>query len=639
MSTAGTDRISPAVGLCSAALVHAVLAYLFVSSPAYASLLGLDRSPPTANERWLIPLTVVGNSVLFMLPGLAVGLLLLWTLRPRAALAAYAIGGGFGAAVCTIDLVAYAEFGRHMADILRFLALPKGHVAAGATAPWVGRAATLTAASVGFAALCAWSLSWLSTRSLARPTRSFRIASLSLAVGLCLLVAVSPPILAGAWRHSIVIERLFAALPVDLRRSSDDPSRYSDPALSELSEGLSREYRTAFPRLYVQHAIPTRLEAPQPTNVVVIVLESWRSDALGTELMPRLDAWSRRGLRLDRHYAGSTYSEAGLFTLLYGRSALEYHATLDQKLKPELCQLLRRSGYECAYFSGQPLQWMRQEEFVTPESFDHFFHDDRGTWVDWDRRALARLVTELKQPRAKPLFALVFLMSSHFEYQYPPEFERYRPTDTTVRFGINRMEALGAEAAEPLTNRYKNSVGFLDSLVADALDQLPPAHNIVVVTGDHGESIHDDGRFGHGYSFAEVIARTPAFVVGPGIAPRTITTPTLHADFLPTLGTLLAGEPRAELARLGGRDLLGAGPPRTSVLLAHCAWSGNEADALLVSGEQRLRLELDLRRPRATVRGFEDALGRLRGGESASRDTVERLQADFAAELLALSGG
>ncbi|MBK7581862.1 MAG: sulfatase-like hydrolase/transferase [Myxococcales bacterium] len=632
--------------LCLTAWGYAALSFGLLGKRTYEQILGLDLAPPSGDERWLIPLTIVGVSVSFMLPGFVTAAALFAVRRSRAALVCAALLGGLGAAAVTVDLAIYAEFGRHLSDVLRFLALPSGRVAGGDSGRWALKTALLTFGSIGLTALGLAGFGRLVLRALGGFTPGFRAATAALCVSVTLGVAVAPPVLAGAWRHSLLLERLFAALPFDLRRHDAAASQLSDPALAALEQALSDEYRTAFARLFVERQSDAKLAPGPRPNVIVIVIESWRYDALTPALMPRLSAWAARGLRLERHYAGSMYSEAGLFALLYGRSALEYHATLDQKLRPELNQLLARAGYSSGYFSGQPLSWMRQEEFVNASTFDRFAHDDHGDWVGWDRRALGSLV-DAANTAPSPVFFLSFLMSSHFEYQYPKEYETHLPADTEVRFGTP-MASLGEAAAVPLMNRYKNSMGFLDALIADSLDRLAADKNLIVVTGDHGESIFDDRRFGHGYSFAEIVARTPAFIVGPGVRPRRVETPTLHTDLLPTIGHVLGGPaakpelfggPLPELERFGGRDLLADRAPRTAQLLAHTAWDGNVADVLLISGNDRLRLELDLRKPRVRLKGFEDELGRLLPDRSANAELASRLRLDFAAELRSLSGG
>jgi Sulfatase len=619
-------------------LAWALTEWFVVERAAYRSLLGLGNAALRGDEHWLVPLVVIGNTLLFLLPALLLASGLALRGRQRAGFVGYLAAGALGAAAVTLDLRVYSEFGRHLSEILHFMALPRGYGVGGDTGPWLRAAVqtslVLSAAFVLLATVCRV----LVHAALRRTSRAFIASLCALSATSSLALGLGAPVLASGFSHSVVLERVYSSLPFDLRPHGTR-ARFDDPALAQLASALSDRYHQAFPRVVVQHALPGDLELKSGVrpNIVLIVLESWRSDALDPRWMPRLDAWSKHGLRLDRHYAGSDYSEAGMFALLYGRSPLVYHAALDAQLRPDLVELLHHAGYGTAYFSGQPLDWERQEEFIGKKSFDRFEHDDAGSWVDWDKKALSRAVAAARGAGAQPLFALVYLMSSHFEYQYPPEYERYRPVDKHVRMETTRMVTLGPDARLPLTNRYHNSLAFLDDLIADSLAELDPAKDLVIVTGDHGESLDDDGRFGHGYGFPDVVARTPMVVGGPGIDARVESSSTLHVDLLPTIAHVLAGHP-VSLPELDGVDLLASSPERSSVLLAHCSFERDAADALLISGSRRLRLELGLRSATVDVKGFEDPLGHLLPFETIPASSVDALAADFDRELLIIGG-
>src|SRR6185295_19393870 len=235
-----------------------------------------------------------------------------------------------------------------------------------------------------------------------------------------------PHLMHDGWRSAGLYERVYGALLFDPRLGIGvaEAAEPVDPALRGLARRLRDAYRVAYPALGVGQrgshqpvALPAR-----PPNVILIVTESLRHDVFGPELMPRLTRWAEQGLIATEHDAGTNYSQSALFALLYGRSAALYHQTLDAHVPPQLCVTLRASGYECAYFSGHPKVWLRREEFVNPETMDHFVHDDRGTWPEWDRHALEGMV-KLASESERPIFAIVLLMSSHFEYRYPPEYE------------------------------------------------------------------------------------------------------------------------------------------------------------------------------------------------------------------------
>jgi membrane-anchored protein YejM (alkaline phosphatase superfamily) len=366
--------------------------------------------------------------------------------------------------------------------------------------------------------------------------------------------------------------------------------------------------------------------------VVLIVTESFRHDAFGPELMPRLAHWAEQGLVSTRHDAGTIYSQSAAFALLYGRSPAAFHQTLDARVSPQFCTTLRSSGYQCAYFTGHPKEWQRREEFLNEQTMDHFVHDDRGTWPEWDRRALEGMVA-LVNTSQKPIFAIVLLMSSHFEYRYPAEYEIDKPVANSA-WKATAVNTLGPDAEVPHRNRYRNCMRFIDDLVSDSIARLDPQRNLVIFTGDHGESINDDGHYTHGYSFTEIVTRTPFVMVGPGVAPALLDTPTLHIDVLPSVLHALSGN-KQTIANVHGIDWF-AGERHASLLESHSPHNKHSFEAQLRAAGRHLRLDLDLTRPHVTLLGFEDAMGRLQPTPNLTQPEVKELADAFEQQLAIL---
>ena len=106
------------------------------------------------------------------------------------------------------------------------------------------------------------------------------------------------------------------------------------------------------------------------------------------------------------------------------------------------------------------------------------------------------------------------------------------------------------------TTRYRNSVLFLEDELMKVVQSIDPERNLIMITGDHGESLGEDsGAEAHGSRMSEIQLRTPFVMVGPGIPAHKVKTATSHADVLPTLLHGLAGKP-VRVARCQGRDVL-----------------------------------------------------------------------------------
>ena len=631
----GSTLVLEVVAFC---LLGAAAFFVLAEWPTYRIILGLDQQPLVGDERWLAPLAVYGKTLTLMLPGLLLASLGVLLRRPRAAILTLLVWHGIIYLAMAVDLSIYQGAGRHLTQLVAFLGLPRHGEVIGGFGQWVWMA-TRWVFVLGLGTAGIFWASRAGVRRLASSiTLGLRRVLAVTGLFVTLVLAVVSHQTSVFWRHQVVRERVYGAMPVDLRlgRGDDLDMAQRDPHLRRLSQGLRDVYRARFPLLSVARPFDdqVRIDGESLPNVILIVLESVSRWGMSPETMPHVDAWSRQGLRLRRHYSGSIFSEAGMFSLIYGRSPLVYHAVLDAKLPPELCEVLRRSGYRCGYYSGHPKVWFRREEYINERTFDEFIHDDRGDWNQWDRTALANLVRAANAGDA-PLFGLVFLMSTHFEYQYPPEYERHLPVTNDFSWGTTRMSVLDAESRAPLLNRYRNTLAFVDDELEKMIEALDPQRNIIVITADHGESFNDDGRFGHGSAFSEAESGVPMAIVGPGIPPGDIDDPTMHADLLSTVLHALTGH-HVAVAHTHGRDLLVEAPPRERLLLAHCDPGHRSAEALLVRGKRRVRLHLGLKEPSLRFLGVEDERASLVVEPGLDQVEVNQLLAAFDGELSAM---
>ncbi|HKO95085.1 MAG TPA: sulfatase-like hydrolase/transferase [Polyangiaceae bacterium] len=625
-----------ALELVVSTLSLALIAYLGVQRSGFQELLGLGKIELRGEEPWLLPASILSTTLVLLVPAFVLGLGLVRLGRARASRRCFITAASLALFVMFLDLDLLRSVGRHLVEVARVALLPEGHVAGGDFGQWARMLAEWGCVAV----LASAAVAWLAER-FAQDLAAALSPLLRHVIGwsggvLAIALVAAPHWMHQGWRDTGLYERLYGALLVDLRvrAAAADDAEQADPVLRSLYPRLRHAYRAAFPALGAgkpASTAPLPLAA-RPPNVILVVTESLRRDVFGTELMPRLTHWAEAGLTATEHDAGTIYSESGLFALLYGRSPAVFHQTLNAGVPPQFCTTLRASGYECAYFSGHPKVWMRREEFVNAQTMDHFVHDDRGSWPEWDQRALDGMV-EMVSKSERPIFAIVLLMSSHFEYQYPPRYAIDLPVSNSA-WHVTSPRALGPEDEVPHRNRYRNCMRFIDDVVSDAIARLDPQRNLVVFTGDHGESINDDGRYTHGYSFAEVTTRTPFAMVGPGVAPGRLQYPTYHQDVLPSLLHVLRGEPVA-VPHVHGVDWFGSAEP-SSALLAHSPPGERVIEAQLRTEGVRLRLDFDSRAPEVTVLGFEDAFGHLIPTPDLGQGGEDRLVQALETQLLTL---
>jgi hypothetical protein len=410
-----------------------------------------------------------------------------------------------------------------------------------------------------------------------------------------------------------------------IRLVLSNEGRIPDSLVASVNRGL-----TTVRDRYLEDALDPKSVDPEAVvrkdslpNVIIIALESFRYTAISPDLTKRLWEWSTGGLRLERHYSASNCSHLSLFSLLYGRNGLGYAATLDRQILPQLCTSLRGSGYKCSFVtSTECRQFQRMHEYLNESSFDRVEWLGPGSWEDFrawpdaDRRAFAEIRKIASTQSEQPQFIFAFLVSSHYPYISPKEFEIHKPCGDQVRLeSVMRHRSLTKEI---LVNRYRNSISFLENELMKLIEALDPQRNLIVVTGDHGESIGEDGVLSHNSRASEIQTRVPFIMVGPGIDPHRITMPTSHMDVLPTLMHALAGQ-TVPIRNCHGRDLLADEVEDTGIAITPLIGR----DVVIVRDNERLLFKANLKPgtpPSVAFQGLIDekglpqALARSRSG-------------------------
>ncbi|MEW6529194.1 MAG: sulfatase-like hydrolase/transferase [Thermodesulfobacteriota bacterium] len=329
------------------------------------------------------------------------------------------------------------------------------------------------------------------------------------------------------------------------------------------------------------------VQRPNLPNIILIIFESFRHSAISPDLMTRVHTWSEQGLRLNRHYSGSNCSHLGLFSMFYSRAPLAYHETLDRKIPSQFFTSLRRSGYRITFLTcGETKGFRKVDSYINKDTCDAILSKGRfelsasKEWPDTDRWKLEWARNAVQGTDRQPQFIFFYLVSSHYPYEFPPEFQVLPQPSRHWQFLSPRERIRG------LTSRYVNSLLFLEHELMKLFQSIDPERNIVIVTGDHGESLGEDGVFIHASRMSEIQIRVPFVMVGPGVPRRQVSTATVHMDVLPTLLRVLAGRP-VPIAHSDGRDLVAESNPPDRVVVVPA--NGKQWDGLVVvSGNKRL---------------------------------------------------
>jgi arylsulfatase A-like enzyme/Tfp pilus assembly protein PilF len=317
---------------------------------------------------------------------------------------------------------------------------------------------------------------------------------------------------------------------------------------------------------------PSFTIAPNPDrNILLVTIDTLRADALGAyggrASTPNLDRLAAQGVRFDFAHAHAVVTLVSHASILTGRYPYE-HGIRDNtgyRLDPAqttAATLLKAQGFSTgAFVGGFPLD----HRFGLTAGFDRY--DDRMTSAarpdasDRERPADVVVKSALDWIAAQPgkWFAWVHVYDPHEPYEPPIAFATRFPSDP-----------------------YLGEVSWTDSALGPLFERLAgqPRPTLVIVTGDHGESLGEHGERTHSLFAYEATLHVPLIVSetarrqgGPAGKGSAIATPVRHVDLLPTI-LASAGAPLP--AGLPGSSLLdtiaaGRGPERPSYFEAMSA--------------------------------------------------------------------
>lgn len=620
---------SPRTSGVAARIVIAVLAASALASfyelrTYRRHVIHLGRLDPAWLDLALAYLSLWARSLAWL--AVPTGLAVLCALRRRPGL-----GVGIGFAACSIVLlwlVVDARLmrvtGAHIHTYLGFVLVDGGRQWGADVTPVTRPLLRVSLGAAGFLALV-WGLVFQSARLpwVPRPR---------LGVPLVAYALVPAALLAGRGLLSqpLVLERLYEVMP--LRTALNDPARVpgagsggfgvaADEAFLPAAQLFADRLAGGAELRFVPEA-GARLSTPaRRPHVLLFLLESLRHDAVEPATMPRLARWSQGGLVASRHSSGSNRSDMGAYALLHGRLPLEHPARAQraERSRPALVRLLRAAGYRSTLVASCPFDWQRMDAYFDVPPFDaQHIHAGELSWPDRDRACLESVRRILADAEGRPQLVVVFLMSTHWSYAFPPSYAQGRAFEPGAHWNDrDRVTAAGMRA------RYDTSLRFLDDELGALVASLPSEEHLVIVTGDHGESFREDGVIAHATKLSDAQTRTAFLMVGPGIPAVRRSHVSSHLDLVPTLTRWL--HPRGvALANADGVDLLAGEVLRPQLLVGYDTrgW-----EAAVVQADRRLLLryrEDPLLGPRLRVTGFADAEAFVTPGLAQPPDRIPR---------------
>ena len=300
--------------------------------------------------------------------------------------------------------------------------------------------------------------------------------------------------------------------------------------------------------VYTEPAPSPRRWTQRP-DVVLIVLESFRADVVGTvvngkPVTPVLDAIAARGQRVNVAYSHNGYTVQSRHHLMSGSLA-------DLRGGTSLIDDFKGQGYQVGYFSGQDDSF--GEMSVGAERADVMFdarqaRNERYSTFSTAGSLAVPASTVLERvgkflgarSHETPLFLYVNFHDTHYPYWHkgmPNVF-----TDAPLH-----ESAIAPSRRDALRTTYNNATAYVDAAIGKLLAQVQSTTGrrpAVIVIADHGESLFDDTFLGHGYALNDPQTRIPLLAADIALDIRE---PFGQTDLRDAIGEALAtAQPQAQ---------------------------------------------------------------------------------------------
>lgn len=271
-------------------------------------------------------------------------------------------------------------------------------------------------------------------------------------------------------------------------------------------------------------------------NVLLITIDTIRPDRLScysTKYLQthRIEALAEKGVVFDRAFAHNPTTLPSHVNILLGTTPL-YHGVHDNskfRVKEDfltLAEYLKDKGYSTGAFIGAfPLD----SRFGLSQGFD--VYDESYSSESYAKFTLAeRRAEEVVQAALAWLerqnskwFSWIHLWDPHTIYSPPEPFRSKFKEDP-----------------------YSGEVAYVDSELGKLFDFLEEkdflGNTLVILTGDHGESLGEHGELTHSYFAYNSTLWAPLIVAGPGLDSRRVAEYVCHIDIFPTICDILEME-------------------------------------------------------------------------------------------------
>lgn len=343
-------------------------------------------------------------------------------------------------------------------------------------------------------------------------------------------------------------------------------------------------------------------------NILIFAIDSIRRDHMSGYGYPRLttpylDRLARQGTLVENAFSAYIPTTPAYSSMLTGQDVISHQMVslgpkgpLDKK-HPTLPELLRKAGYTSTVVGFDKGFYRGFDKYLNFEG-----------WMAWEERPARKAenlngVTLPEMDRlhktGKPWLLFLRHMDPHSPYLPPPPYDKLFYTGDPCDNKNKSMKPVfdfkpfadffkswmppGVTDKEYVIAQYDGELAYMDACcqqILQKLDDLGCAEDtLIIVTGDHGETLYDHGIYFDHHGLYEPTLVVPLVYIWPGVVPTGVRSQaySLHEDLMPTLLDVCGLRGLAKGVKMDGVSLKPYfenpnDSPRSEFYLTECTW-------------------------------------------------------------------
>lgn len=343
-------------------------------------------------------------------------------------------------------------------------------------------------------------------------------------------------------------------------------------------------------------------------NIVIFAIDSIRRDHMSCygyarQTTPYMDRIAAKGTLFENAFSAYIPTTPAYSSMLTGRDvigtqmpSLRPLGPLPKEL-PTMPEVLKRAGYNttCVGFGG---------DFY--RGFDRYLNFEG--WVSWEDRparkaenlnAVTLPEIERLSRSKKPFLLFLRHMDPHAPYLPPAPYDTLFYSKDPCKRGNKSMKPVfafkpfadflaswmpqGITDKDYVIAQYDGEIAYMDACIQVLITRMEELgileDTLIVITGDHGETLYDHEIYFDHHGLYEPTLVVPLIYYWPGRVPEGTRSGayTLHEDLLPTILDVCGLRNHAKGARFDGKSLRRfftdtTGSHRSEFYISECTW-------------------------------------------------------------------